>query len=467
MKEKKKAGKEIKMTRRSFMGVGAAFAAFTIVPRHVLAGSGQQAPSDKANIAGVGVGGQGGGDIRGCGNENIYALCDIDEVKAGPTFAQYYTGTNGTKLYKDFRKMFDKEADNIDGVICGTPDHMHASVAIWAMERGIGAYVEKPLTQSVWEARLLKKAQQKYPNVATQMGNQGYSAEATRLAAEMIWNGDFGEITDVHAWYTGNFARGIVTWPEPEPIPETLQWDLFTGRAREHTYSSKIHPYQWRGFLEYGTHMIGDWGIHVLGPANLGLGLSYTYPTSVTCIEVSGVNPVTYPDYTCIYEFPERAHPTKAGQKMQPVKIHWTEGEKARNSLAPVPEGMSASDFARYNEVLYGTKGILGTSGRGESLSPVPRSSTIVKPPEVLPRVRNGHIGEWLTSLKGGPKSLSNFSNSAPYAEWMLLGTISWRFPNEKLMWDGENLRFKNNDKANEFIRPYMRKGWELEDITL
>ncbi|MFC1781309.1 Gfo/Idh/MocA family protein [Planctomycetota bacterium] len=453
-----------KVTRRELLGGAAAVAAFTIVPRHVLAGSGQQAPSDTANIAGVGVGGQGGGDIRQCSSENIYALCDIDEVKAGSTFAQYYPNT---KLYKDFRKMFDKEANNLDGVVCGTPDHMHASVAIWAMERGIGAYVEKPLTQSVWEARLLKKAQQKYPNVATQMGNQGYSNQATRIAAEIIWSGKLGDITEVYSWNTGNFARGILTWPEPEPIPDTLNWDLFTGRAREHAYSSQIHPYQWRGFLEYGTHMIGDWGIHKLGPANLGLGLSHNYPTSITCTEVTGVNEVTYPDYSCVYEFPSRPHPIDETKTMVPVKIYWTEGEKARGYQVPIPEGMTAEDFGRANEVFYGSQGYLGTSGRGESIIQIPSGSITELPPEVLPRVTNGHMGEWLTALKGGPESLSNFSNSAPYTEWMLLGAISWRFPNEKLEWDGENLRFTNNDKANEFVKPYMREGWELEDITV
>jgi predicted dehydrogenase len=461
-----KEQKNKQVTRRELLGGAAAVAAFTIVPRHVLAAAGTPAPSDRVNIAGVGVGGQGGGDIGQCRSENIYALCDIDEVKAGSIFSQYYPTT---KLYKDFRKMFDKEAKNIQGIVCGTPDHMHASVAIWAMERGIGTYVEKPLTQSVWEARMLKNAQKKYPNVATQMGNQGYSNQATRLAAEVIWNGDLGEITDVHAWYTGNFARGILTWPDVEPIPPTLNWDLFTGRAREHTYSSKIHPYEWRGYLEYGTHMIGDWGIHVLGPANLGLDLSNNHPVSITCTEVSGVNEVTYPDYAFIIEFGERNHPTKPGQKMAPVKIHWTEGAKARNSLAPVPEGMDAADFRGYNEVFYGTKGYMGTSGRGESVSLIPRSKLegYTLPTPVLPRVTGGHMGEWLTSLKGGPKSLSNFANSAPYAEWMLLGTISWRFPNEKLLWDGQNLKFTNNEKANEFVKPYMRKGWELKDITV
>jgi predicted dehydrogenase len=457
--------RQVKISRREFLGGAAAVAAFTIVPRHVMAGSGTTAPSDKVNIAGVGVGGQGGADIRSCSSENIYVLCDVDEVKAGSIFSQYYPNT---KLYKDFRKMFDKEAKNIQGVVCGTPDHMHASVAIAAMERGIGAYVEKPLTQTVWEARMLKNAQKKYPKVATQMGNQGYSSDATRLAAEIIWNGDLGEITDVHAWYTGNFARGILTWPDPEPIPDTLKWDLFTGRAREHTYSSKIHPYQWRGFLEYGTHMIGDWGIHVLGPANLGLGLGNSYPVSITCTEVSGVNEVTYPDYACITEFPERDHPTKSGQKMQPVNIHWTEGEKARNSLAPVPEGMAATDFRGFNEVFYGTKGYMSTSGRGESVSLIPRSKQAgyTPPNQILPRIQERHMEEWLTALKGGPASLSNFSNSAPYAEWMLLATISWRFPNQKLLWDGPNLRFTNNEKANEYVKPYMRKGWELKDIT-
>ncbi|MFC1781310.1 Gfo/Idh/MocA family protein [Planctomycetota bacterium] len=452
-----------KVTRREFLGGAAATAAaaFTIVPRHVLAGSGQQAPSDMLNVAGIGCGGQGGGDLRSAASgNNVVALCDVDETRGGANFVQY----PDAKLYKDFRKMLDREQDNIDAVTIGIPDHMHATAAVWAMERGMGVYVEKPLTQTVWEARLLKKAAQKY-QVATQMGNQGYSAVATRVATEFIWNGDLGDVTEVHSMSGGGFARGVTQWPAEEPVPDTLNWDLWTGRAPEHTYSSTIHPSNWRGYLDYGTMMIGDWGIHMLGPANWALGLSYTHPTSVTCTAVEGANSVTYPNYSCVTEFPERDHPYIQGQKMVPVKIYWYEGSMARNFTIPGDTGLTQEDVGRYNEIFIGTEGSIGTGGRGESIGVI-RLNTTERPPEMIKR-SPGHMQDWIQACKGGDPACSNFIISAAYTEWMLLGGISWRFPNEKLEWDGENLRFTNNDKANEYVKPNFRQGWEIEDITV
>jgi len=457
---KKLQRKPSQISRRQFMGTMAAFAAFSIVPRHVVARSGQLAPSDKMNIGCIGVGGmQGFSDVNSVSSENIYALCDVDEKhlnKAAEKFPQ-------AKLYRDFREMLDKEYKNLDGVTITIPDHMHATVALWAMERGLGVYCQKPLTQTVWEARLLTKAAQKY-KVPTQMGNQGYSHVATRIACEIIWNGDLGDITEVHAMFGGGFARGITEWPPAEEVPPTLNWDLWTGRAREHTYSSKIAPINWRGFLEYGSQMIGDWGIHILGPANWGLQLGS--PTSVTCIAVEGVNPVTYPHYACVYEFPERPNKYVKGGKMPPVKLYWYEGKMKANFKPPA--GLTEEDVKPYNEIFVGTKGFMGTTGRGEGVRLIPESKMqdFKKPPEVLKR-SPGHFKNWIEACKGGEAPCSNFSVSGPYTEWMLLGSICWRFPNEKLLWDAKNLRFTNNEKANEYVRPYMRKGWELPEIKI
>jgi len=442
------------------MGATAALAAFSIVPRHVLAGSGQPAPSEKLNIAGIGVGGmQGGNDVRSISSQNIYALCDVDEKHLEAASAQYPKA----RLYRDFREMLDKEHKNLDGVTVTIPDHMHATASLWAMERGLGVYCQKPLTQSVWEARLLSKAAKKY-KVATQMGNQGYSAEATRIACEIIWNNDIGDVTEVHSMSWGGFSRDITAWPPVEEVPKNLDWNLWTGRAAENTYSSKIHPINWRGFLDYGTQMIGDWGIHMLGPANWALQLGS--PTSVECTAVEGVNPVTYPPYACKFEFPERPNKYVKSGKMPPVKLYWYEGYMCRNFKAP--EGLTREDVKPYNEIFIGTKGYLGTSGRGESVRLIPESKMkgYKKSPEVLKR-SPGHYQDWIRACKGGEPACSNFSISGPYAEWMLLGAISWRFPNEKLLWDGKNLRFTNNQKANEYVKPKFRKGWELKDIVV
>lgn len=446
-------------TRRHFLGTAAALSAFSIVPRHVLAGSGEQPPSDKLNIGCVGVGGmQGAGDVRNVSSENIYALCDVDENflnKAAETYPN-------AKKYRDFRRMLDKEHKHLDAVTVTIPDHMHASVALWAMERGLAVHCQKPLTQSVWEARLLTKAAEKY-KVPTQMGNQGYSSEATRIACEIIWSGQLGEITEVHSMSGGGFARGVKEWPPVEEIPKTLDWDLWTGRAPEHTYSSKIHPWNWRGYLDYGTQMIGDWGIHMLGPANWALQLGS--PTSVECTAVDEVNPVTYPHYACKFEFPERASKYVPSGKMPALTLYWYEGKMTK--LFKPPGGLTAEDVKSFNEIFVGTKGCMGTSGRGESvrLTPESRMKDFTKPPRVIKR-SPGHFKDWIQSCKGGEPACSNFSIAGPYTEWMLLGAICWRFPNEKLLWDGSHLRFTNNEKANEYVKPYFRKGWELDDIT-
>ncbi|MDX9972573.1 MAG: Gfo/Idh/MocA family oxidoreductase [FCB group bacterium] len=445
-------------TRREFLGATAAAAAFTIVPRSALAASGDQAPSDKMNIGSVGVGGmQGLNDIRSVSSENIYALCDVDETflgKAAELFPK-------AKLYRDYREMLDKEHKNLDGITITIPDHMHASVALYAMERGVNVYCQKPLTQCVWEARLLTKAAKKY-NVVTQMGNQGYSANATRVACEIMWSGELGDITEVHSVSGGGFAREVTEWPAAEPVPATMDWNLWSGRVEEHPYSAKIHPWNWRGFLDYGSQMIGDWGIHMLGPANWGLQLGS--PASIQCTAVEGVNPVTYPHYACKMNFPERPNQYVPGGKMGPVSVHWYEGNMA-SKFAP-PADLAGENLDGFSEIFVGSKGYMGTKGRGESVSllPAKKMETYNLPPQILKR-SPGHYENWIQACKGEGETCSPFGIAGPYTEWVLLGAISWRFPNEELQWDAENLRFTNNDKANEFIKPAFRKGWELEDI--
>ncbi|HEY3319571.1 MAG TPA: Gfo/Idh/MocA family oxidoreductase [Planctomycetota bacterium] len=458
----KQVGKQV--SRRQFLGgTAAALATVSLVPRHVIAGAGKLAPSEKMNIGCVGVGGmQGFGDVNGVASENIYALCDVDENFLNKAAADKRFGA--AKKYRDFREMLDKEQKNLHGITITIPDHMHATVALWAMERGIGVHCQKPLTQTIWEARLMAKAAKKY-NVPTQMGNQGYSCEATRVACEMLWRGDIGDVTEVHAMSGGGFARGTTAWPPAEPVPPTMNWDLWTGRAAEHPFSTKIHPWNWRGFQEFGTQMVGDWGVHICGPANWGLQLGA--PTSVECTYVEGVNPVTYPHYSCKLEFPERPNQFVPSGKMPPVAIHWYEGNSIGKKFK-LPEGLTQKDFKDYNELFIGSKGFLATGGRGESYRRVPETAMqgFKKPDPLIKRIPGGHYQDWIRSCKGGDPACSNFTIAGPYVEWLLLGTICWRFPNEKLMWDAKNLRFTNNEKANEFVMPKFRKGWELKDIS-
>ncbi|MFT5123227.1 MAG: putative dehydrogenase [Kiritimatiellia bacterium] len=456
-----KVTKSSRLTRRNFIGTSAgAVTAFNFVPREVLGAPGKPSANEKLNIGCVGVGGmQGGSDVGSVSSQNIYALCDVDKNHLNKS-AEKYTSA---KTYRDFRVMLDKEYKNLDAITVTIPDHMHASVALAAMERGLGVHCQKPLTQTVWEARLLTKAAKKY-KVPTQMGNQGYSCEATRIACELIWNGNLGEVTEVHSMSGGGFARGVNAWPETQDVPEHLDWDLWTGRAQARPYSPKIHPIHWRGYQDYGTQMIGDWGVHMLGPANWGMQLGS--PTSIECIGVEGVNPVTYPNYAVRFEFPERPNPHVPSGKMPPLTLYWYEGSMVK-AFNP-PEGLKPEDVKGYNTIFVGDKGFMGTSGRGESvrLRPEAAMADFKKPPQVIDRVKGGHAGSWIESCKGGEPTCSNFTVAGPYTEWLLLGAISWRFPNQKLMWDGANLRFTNNDEANAFVKPNFRPGWELKDIS-
>jgi len=251
-----------------------------------------------------------------------------------------------------------------------------------------------------------------------------------------------------------------------EAVPTHMDWNLWTGRARMHPYSSKIAPIHWRGYLEYGTQMIGDWGVHILGPANWGLQLGS--PTSVECIAVDDVNPVTFPHYACKFEFPARPNTFVPSGTMPPVTIYWYEGKMVGQCLKP-PEGLVREDLNNCNELFIGTKGFLGTNDRGESMRMIPESAMqgFRKPEPVLKRINGGHYRNWIDAFKGGDEPCSNFTIGGPYTEWLLLGAICWRFPNQKLLWDGKNMRFTNNAAANEFVKPHIREGWEMNTTGL
>ena len=266
------------ISRRTFLQQSAfAAAALTIVPNSILGKShGHQAPSDKLNIAAVGIGSRCNVMIRGVRpTENIVALCDVDWGFAKPVFEQ----NPDAKRYWDWRKMFDEMGRSIDAVIVGTADHSHAIVAANAMTLGKHVYVEKPLTHSVYESRLLTKLSEKY-RVATQMGNQGASAADVRTVIDWIWNGEIGEVTRVDTFTDRPiWPQGLNTPKQGMWVPETLDWDLFTGPAKLVPYHEIYHPWNWRGWWNYGTGAFGDMACHITHPIFRSLRLGY--PTKV------------------------------------------------------------------------------------------------------------------------------------------------------------------------------------------
>jgi predicted dehydrogenase len=369
---------------------------------------------------------------------------------------------------------------------------------------GKHVYVEKPLTRTAWEARLLAQAAEKY-KVATQMGNQGYSHDATRVACEILWSGEIGHVTEVHAWHrTPGWPQGMQKIPAPTAVPETLDWDLWLGGAawREYTagdaeYRAFIaaheksfraqpefgfyQPFNWRGFCDFGSGLFGDWGVHVMGPANWGLQLSPASLISVECLRKEGVSPFTYPIKNAVkYEFAARG-------SMPPVTVYWSDGvqgdgfvppgmtiEQARKIPGTGPQvgPANARPSNYYNLIFCGTKGYLGTNGRGESVGLLPgaRWAEYKLPNAYLPRSpgastgdnHSAHCRDWVRACKGGVPAVSNFSVAGPYTEWLVLGAVATHYEG-KLLWDNERLKFRNNPEATKWIKPSLRKGWEFQ----
>lgn len=439
-----------KVSRRGFLGTAAAAAAVTIVPRSVLGGRGYAPPSDKLDIAGIGVGGMGFSDIKSVGaTENIVALCDVDEVHAAKAFDAFPKA----RVHKDFRRMLESQK-NIDAVVIATPDHLHAVVTMTAIQLGKHVYCEKPLTHSVYEARMVGKAAQE-AKVATQMGNQGQASEQARLVSEMIMDGAIGQVREIHAWSNRKpdiSPRGIARPKEQPPAPATLDWDLWLGPARYRPYHPCYLPFRWRGWWDFGTGVLGDIGCHQLSTSFKVLKLGH--PTAVEASSTNWqqgdeISSETAPLASVVrYAF-------AAEGARGPLEIVWYDG----GIKPPRPDELEPDrPWAADDGILY-----VGDKAKilDHRLIPESRQLEYGRPPRVLPR-SPGHHQEWLQACKGGQPAGANFaSHAAHLAEVVLLGNIAIR-TTDKLRWDGENLRFKNNAEANRYINPPYREGWQL-----
>lgn len=438
-----------RVSRRQVIAAGAAATAFTIVPRHVLGGPGQKPPSEKLNIAGVGVGGMGTGDVRNAMSENIVALCDVDQ-RALERNAKIHPKA---KLYRDFRKMLETQKD-IDAVMVATPDHNHAVVSIMAMKLGKHVHCQKPLTHSAYEARLMGKVAREC-KVATQMGNQGQASENARLICETIWSKALGTVREVHAGsnrYPPISPRGVARPAETPPVPDYLDWDLWLGPARPRPYHPCYHPFAWRGWWDFGTGVLGDIGCHQLSAIFKALKLGH--PTSVEACSSNHQCPPEIADETAPVSSITRWHFPAAGERA-PVTITWWDG----GLKPPRPEELELGrSFAEKDWLL-----VVGDQAKmlDHRIIPETKAQAIGRPPRVLER-SPGHYVEWIQACKGGPPAGSNFIDHAAHlAEVVLLGNIALR-TKEKLLWDGENQRFTNSDAANALLNPPYRSGWNL-----
>jgi hypothetical protein len=444
---------------------------------------GYKSPNEKMNIASIGAGGRAADDIRGCATENIVALADPDSKNSAAIYKQYEKASK----FQDYRRMFDKEGNNIDAVIVAIPDHNHAAACLWAMERGKHVYCEKPLTRTVYEARKLTEAAAKY-KVATQMGNQGYSENGARLAAEILWSGEIGAVKEVHAWTNRPiWPQGIDKAPAPDKVPDTLDWDVWLGPAASRPFASGgpeyakeqygfYLPFNWRGFFDFGCGALGDMACHVLGSVNMALML--TAPTSIEVMEQVGKNSLTFPKSSKTrFEFPAR-------RNMPPVTLYWYD---ARRDAPMRPAGLPEADYligpglgvtpaagrggaaaaprtpAQNNGAVFiGEKGVITTDTYGANvrLLPAARMTDYRLPPQYFTR-SPGHYRDWIRACKGGDPACSNFNIAGPFTEWIVLGCVALHFDG-KLEWDSAKMKITNNAKANEYIKPKFRKGWGL-----
>jgi predicted dehydrogenase len=500
----------LNLTRRNFLA-GSAIAAtgLLIVPRHVLGGQGHTAPSDRLNIAGVGVGGMGANNIRALASENIVALCDVDWAYTDKNFRKMFDGIaqakakvdsaptaakrkelkdkvdqlkllakkyDSIKRYTDYRQMLEQQKD-IDAVVIATPDHLHAVIASAAMALGKHVYVQKPLTWSVFEAREMARKARENPKIVTQMGNQGHSTDDTRLIREYIDAGAIGEVREVHSWTNrplGYWPQGI---PRPQPVaapaatswdmdavmarlanamagnypkPQGLEWDLFLGPGPVVEYHPLYHPFNWRGWTDWGAGALGDMGAHLIDSPFWSLDLGF--PTSVETVSTP-YNKESYPLGTMTYyDFAAR------GNK-PPVRLTWYDG----NLLPPDLEALGAGQMHDGGTLYIGDKGKLVHETYGDNPRLLPQSlhDSVGTPPKKYERITTSHEMNWVDACKGKGKTTSPFEYAAQLTEVMLLGIVSLR-TGHRIEYDAANMRVTNIDEANQFLRRDYRQGWSL-----
>jgi len=454
---------ENKISRRTFLGTTAtAAAAFTVIPNHAMGSVlGHQAPSDKLNIAVVGPGGRANTMLGHVApTENVVALCDVDWKKAAPQFERH----PNAKKYWDFRKMYDEMGKSIDAVVVGTADHTHCIVAAQAITMGKHVYVEKPLTHSVYESRLLTKLAAKY-KVATQMGNQGSSDPGVRQICDWIADGQIGDVTKVEcATNRPIWPQGLQAPTQGEWVPETLNWDLFIGPAKMIPYHSTYHPWNWRGWWAFGTGALGDMACHIMHPVFKSLKLGY--PT-----KVNGSSTALLVDCAPVAQkvkmvFPARKQFDTKKVKYPEVEVVWTDG----GILPDFPKGWPGGRIDSGNEgpvVFHGTKDTLvcGCYGRNPRLV----SGRTPNSPKTQREVPVNHTMDWVRACKESPENrvetASHFAEAGPFNEMVVMGVLAVRLQTlyKELLWDGTNMQFTNIGD-NEEVTAILQDRFVVED---
>ncbi len=476
-----------RISRRGFLGGTMGAAALTVVPPHIL-GLGQTPPSEKINMAFIGVGWQGTYNLQTFLQDKdvrVVAVCDVYEEgtylgrgtagrEAGRKMVNDYYDykgdpKGGCASYVDFRQMLD-ERNDIDAVVITTPDHIHAVAAMAAIKKGKHVFCEKPLAHSLVEARTMTEAA-RTAKIATQMGNWGHAKEDIRQLCEWIWDGAIGAVHEVHAWTNrpgGWWPYGIDRPKDTPPIPAGLDWDLWLGPSPSRPYHPAYLPFIWRGWWDFGCGALGDMGCHMLDPVVWALRLgppdtveasSVKLNTAATPLGTEIPGGKVHPETTTAAALVRWTFPARDG--MPPAEVRWYDG----GLMPPRPEELEPGRKMGDNDggVLFvGDKGKLmcGCYGSDPQLIPESRMKAYKQPPKTLPR-SVGHYKEWVQACKGGEPAGSNFNYAGPLAEIVLLGTAAVR-ADTKLTWDAAKMEFANAPEANQFLKPAFREGWSL-----
>jgi len=475
--------------RRTTLAAGAASLSFPFVGRVLGA-------NDRINVASIGVGGKGDSDSSHAftAGGDIVAICDIDSNTLNGKnsslkgMAEKGSRTYDAKLYRDWRKMFDEMGKSIDAVTVSTPDHVHGSAAITAMRLGKHVYCQKPLTQTVWEAREMRRLA-KEKNLATQMGNQGSAGDGLRRAVEVIQAGVIGAPKELHVWSNRPIWPQGLDRPEGEdPVPSNVDWDLWLGPAAYRPFKKGVyHSFNWRGWYDFGTGALGDMACHTVNMPFRALKLGF--PTAVELEVASRVYPETYPLTSRIrWDFPER-------EGLPPCKFWWYDGNpvanhamfKGGNFIAPLrPSGdITKEIIAQRGELPHIGCLVIGEKGKlfagddygsrfqvmiedEKEYTNSDKHEACKAVPVTIPRVNERDTDlamkkEWFAMMKGGAPSYSNFDVAAYLTEIILLGCIALRSGvGHKLDWDGPNMRATNAPDAARFVKRNYRKGWEM-----
>jgi predicted dehydrogenase len=453
------------VSRRDFVRTaGAALAGLSIVPRYVLGGAGRIPPSETIQVAGIGVGGVGHGQITSISQQagtRIAFLCDVDDSYAEKSYKRF----SQAKRYRDYREMLDAEGDKIDAVYCGTPDHTHHVICLAAIKKGKHVCCVKPLTWAIQEERILAKAARQ-AGVATQVTASANTSDPACRLCEMIWDGAIGDVREAHVWSNRPlWPQGMLRPPGKDPIPKTLDWDLWIGPAAMRPFVAEwrdgdlalrqvkasrrprravYHPWNFRGWWDFGTGALGDMGCHHFN--HVFKALKLRYPTNISA-SASKVFDETAPLASIVtFGFPAR-------EGMPPLRMVWYDGGLKPPRPAQLESGRELPDSGN---MYIGDKGVI----LGNRIIPESKMQAYKVPPKTLKR-RSGTWGEWVEAIRGGEPAHCNFDWASILTEAVLLGNIAIRTDKE-LQWDAENMKFANNAAANEYVKPKYRSGWSL-----